>query len=338
LEPLVALIIGISVLGFATLLFFPEKGLLYKIREMNRDKTKIFIEDTLKHLYDCEYKGIDCSLHSIAGNSQLKGEQAAKIIAKLESMNLAKYQNNKVSLTSEGRTYALRIIRIHRLWEKFLADHTSVNETEWHKIAEEKEHEISADEAKQLAAKLGNPLLDPHGDPIPSESGELPIEEGVSLNSLNEGMFAVIKHIEDEPKEVYAQLTAQKLSPGMQIYILENSKDRIRFEAEGEVIVLAPILASNISVIQINEKDSFQGTYESLSSLEEDETAVIIGISKALRGQQRRRMLDFGLVPGTPVKAALKSLSGDPTGYEVRGAVIALRKNQADLIFIQKSN
>jgi len=79
-----------------------------------------------------------------------------------------------LNLTSDGRSYALRIIRVHRLWEKYLADETSVSENEWHQKAEEVEHLITPEQADTLAAQIGNPVFDPHGDPIPSASGLLP--------------------------------------------------------------------------------------------------------------------------------------------------------------------
>ncbi len=336
MDPLQALVIGISSMALLLILFLPEVGLVFKIGRMRKDRSRELIEDALKHLYDCEYKGIDCSLNSLSGYLSLKGENAAKIISNLEAMDLIFSGENKIFLTSQGRSYALRVIRIHRLWERHLADNTSVQEKDWHSVAEKKEHEITREEADRLAARLGNPLVDPHGDPIPSITGEIPKQKGITLNNLEKGTFAAIIHIEDEPKEVYAQLSALGLYPGMQIYLVENSKNKIRFEADGEECLLAPILASNVTVVQLSEKEEVKEKFESLAALEQDESAVIVGISRAMRGQQRRRLLDFGVVPGTVVKAQLKSLSGDPTGYEIRGATIALRKNQSNLIYIKR--
>lgn len=336
MNPLSALLIGIFVIAILIFLFLPEIGFISRINRMRKDRSRELIEDALKHLYDCEYKGVDCSLNSVSGNLSISGDKTADIISKLEAMNLISSKENKISLTSEGRSYALRVIRIHRLWERHLADNTGVRETDWHRIAEEREHETSYEEVNRLAAQLGNPLIDPHGDPIPSENGEIPKLKGITLNNLDSGSFATIIHIEDEPKEVYAQLSAFGLYPGMQIYLVENSKERIRFEADGEECLLAPILAANITVLPIVEKEQVKEKFETLSSLNQDEAAMVVGISKAMRGQQRRRLLDFGVVPGTIVRAQLKSLSGDPTGYEIRGATIALRRNQSDLVYIKR--
>ena len=76
----------------------------------------------------------------------------------------------------------------------------------------------------------------------------------------------------------------------------------------------------------------------SLSSLKIGEEGVVLEISKACRGQQRRRLMDFGIVPGTKIKAELQSAGKDPTAYYIRGALIALRKDQSDFIIIKQGN
>lgn len=335
-DPALSLIFFFSALLLLVILFLPGKGVLPRLKKIKSQTGRVLIEDALKHLYDCEFRNMDCSLNSLSGNLSLKADHTTTVISNLESMGLVTSSGNKISLTTEGRSYAIRVVRIHRLWERYLADNTSIAENEWHSIAEEREHETTIEDANRLAARLGNPLVDPHGDPIPNADGEVLTKEGVSLNNLEEGKYARIIHIEDEPKEVYAQLTAQGLYPGMQIYVLQSSKDKIRFEADGEECVLAPVLASNLTVLPFSEKESVQESFENLSSLQIDQAATVLGISNAMRGQQRRRMLDFGIVPGTVVHARLKSLKGDPAAYEVRGALIALRKNQSDLIHIKK--
>jgi DtxR family Mn-dependent transcriptional regulator len=73
-----------------------------------------------------------------------------------------------------------------------------------------------------------------------------------------------------------------------------------------------------------------------MSDLRIGQSAKVVAISKAIRGPQRRRLLDLGLVPGTKIKAEIQSVGGDPTGYNVKGATIAIRKNQANNIFINE--
>ena len=71
-----------------------------------------------------------------------------------------------------------------------------------------------------------------------------------------------------------------------------------------------------------------------MSALQPGEAAQVTGISALCRGLERRRLLDLGIVPGTFVEAELRSPSGDPTAYRVRGGLLALRREQADLIHV----
>lgn len=72
-----------------------------------------------------------------------------------------------------------------------------------------------------------------------------------------------------------------------------------------------------------------------LSSLGLGQQATVVDISPACRGAERRRLLDLGVVPGTVIRAELVSTSGDPVAYRIRGAMIALRNAQADLIHVK---
>lgn len=334
-EPLILLIIGIVVLLIALIFVYPKKGLMAVWRKTNYASKKVLIEDALKYLYNCEYNGISCTLNGIAGNLSVSADNAADIISRLESMGLVSAKKDALSLTSEGRTYALRIIRIHRLWEKYLADETSVMENEWHQKAEEIEHQLTPEQADLLAAQIGNPVFDPHGDPIPSSKGELPVKKGKSLTEMQPGEFANIIHVEDEPNAIYSQILAEGLYPGMQVRMLDVSDRRVRFVANGEECVLSPLIAKNITVGVIKFEKQITGKFKTLSSLKIGEKGTVLGIAKALRGQQRRRLMDLGIVPGTEIEAQLESVTRDPIAYKVRGSVIALRKQQADRIYLQ---
>ena len=78
------------------------------------------------------------------------------------------------------------------------------------------------------------------------------------------------------------------------------------------------------------------GPFARLSSLDLGGKARVVALSPVLRGAERRRLLDLGLIPGTEVSAEIRSPGGDPTGYRIRGAVIALRREQADQVRIEQ--
>jgi DtxR family Mn-dependent transcriptional regulator len=333
-DPLITLLIGSGIILFAAVLFFPQKGLFARLKRTNSLSRRVLIEDAIKHAYHCEYSGIGCTIDSVAGKLSISEDEATELIAKLEDMGMLRSQQEILQLSNEGRSYALRIIRIHRLWEKYLADETSMDELEWHHSAEEFEHKLSPSDADALAAQIGNPVFDPHGDPIPSPDGDLPEKKGIPLTDLKFGEFANIIHIEDEPDAIYQQLVAEGLYPGMQVRMLEASRERLRFTANGEECVLAPLFAQNITVDPIKLEKPIQGKFKNLSSLKIGESGIVLGISKALRGQQRRRLMDLGVVPGTEIFAEMQSAGGDPMAYRIKGASIALRKAQASRIYL----
>lgn len=335
MNPLHALVAGTILLAAVGLLFWPRLGLFALLRRGRRLPEREVIENALKHLYDCEYKEVPATAHSLAGALEMSGDRAMSLLARLEALGLMTIDRDRLCLSAEGRSYALRVIRIHRLWERYLADETGLAETEWHSVAEAKEHSTSTREADALAARMGHPHVDPHGDPIPTAEGELPVPRGVSLSMLREGEVAEIVHIEDEPRTVYAQLAALGLHPGMQVTVTETEPSRLRFTAGGAECVLAPSFAAGVTVQRLHAGESREGPLRVLADVKQGEEAVVEGISRALRGQARRRLLDLGLVPGTAIRAELVSFGKDPRAYLVRGTLVALRRSQAEQIFIR---
>jgi len=195
-------------LAIAGVLLWPVTGLLWRALGALRANERVHIEDALKHLYDCEYRDTLGTLHSLAGALGLSPRRTVELIARLEAMELVAGAGSGIRLTAEGRRYALRVIRVHRLWERFLSDETGVRPAEWHVRADVREHTLSAAEADALSARMGYPRVDPHGDPIPTADGHIPPPKGQPLTELAVGDRAEIVHLEDEPTEVYAQLAA----------------------------------------------------------------------------------------------------------------------------------
>lgn len=333
--PIISILIFVLLILFLCWVFRPQKGLWAKLKKTGTDSQRVLLEDALKYLYDCEYKGTVCEPENLSDNLGISKEKLNKLLKRLQSMELTSPVNGTYILTETGRSYALRVIRVHRVWERYLADETGLPHTKWHTQADYLEHTLSDEDVEKLAASIGNPAFDPHGDPIPSASGELPGHKGRPLNELKEGDMARIIHIEDEPVEVYQQLAMEGLYPGLQIYVLKSDKDHITFAADGEERTLIPQFAKQVTVEMSTDKNVASAKQERLSSLKVGEKAEVVGISLNFQGQQRRRLMDLGIVPGQQISAIIQSASGDPVGYRVMGTTIGIRKNQADQIFIR---
>ena len=330
IQPGLILVSGVITMVVLLWIFWPQRGLLALFSKLKANSQRVLLEDALKYLFDCEYRKNRCDMNSLAGNLNISGDRVSRLLEHLLAMGLITMIDENISLTDTGRSYALRVIRVHRIWESYLADETSVSQADWHNEADKLEHNVTVEDTEKLAAQMGNPVFDPHGDPIPTSEGELPEPKGKPLSNVIEGETGVIIHIEDEPKSIYEQLVVEGLYPGMQVYITDVAENKITFAADGDERTLTPLFASHITVEIHTEKVSVAQKYDLLSSLEVGENAEVAGISPNCRGQQRRRLMDLGIVPGSHVSAVMKSASGDPVGYRVLGTTIGIRKNQAD--------
>lgn len=334
---LITIILLLPLLAIIIVLFLiPERGLFSFSRKAKRDHERIIVEDSLKHIFDCEHNNEIPSLSSLSKHLSASMEKTRLVLHKLKEIGLIHYKENSFNLTPEGKIYALRVIRIHRLLEKYLADSTGVNETDWHSHAEDREHLISYEEANRLASRMGNPLFDPHGDPIPTAEGKMPEIVNLLLTNLKVNDFAQIAHIEDEPKSVYSAIISLGLSVGMVFRIDKVSLDSIKIESNGIFYDVVKSLSDNISVNLLTETESIVKNLVPLTALKLNENALIYSLSKTLRGEQRRRIMDFGIVPGTKITPVLHSLGKDPTAYSVRNTTIALRKHQANQILVRR--
>lgn len=319
-----------------TALFFPKQGLAGQLKKHKQEKERILLEDALKHFFECESNNQNFSVVALAKYLSVSIEKVETLLKKMESIGLILGNKDTTVLSEKGAIYAAQIVRVHRLWENYLAEKTSLESTEWHKKADEVEHNIAPSEADALAAKMGNPLFDPHGDPIPFNNGEVLPMKGKSLLEMNAETFAKIIHIEDEPIETYSQIAALQLYPGLDIQLIKKENNNFIVKANGKEILLPALLALNITVAEIDKNEVIEESFETLTSLNTGEEAEVVGIAKTCRGQQRRRLLDFGVVPGSKIKAELKSLGGNPVAYNICGALIALRNENAEQIFIRR--
>ena len=327
------LVFAVAVVCVAALLW-PGKRLLGRILGAVRMTERVRIEDALKHIFNCEYLALPSTLESLAGGLRMRRGRAGRLVARLCELGLAEARGSAISLTAPGRTYALRVVRTHRLWERYLADRTGVAQADWHAEAEVREHLMSEADTEALAARLGHPRFDPHGDPIPTARGDVPPRTGVPLAQLRPGAAARIVHLEDEPREIYEELLAEGLSPRMEIRVTHVSPVGVRFLAQGTERILAPIVAAGVTVEPAENMVVPETPPRTLADLKLGATGVVDRIAPACRGPAQRRLLDLGVVPGTRIRAVLRGAGGDPTAYEIRGATIALRGEQASWVEI----
>lgn len=328
---------AVLLLAMVAVLFWPQGGLWQRWRGLRQRAQHAMLEDALKHVLDFQQRRIPVTVESLSGVLKVRRNHVVALMHQLEADGLIRFHQFAIQLTPRGAETAFHVVRAHRLWETHLAQETGYGETEWHHHAERQEHRLTAAEVDELAARLGNPVYDPHGDPIPNGAGNHTTPRGEPLTQAQPGHLYRIVHVEDEPTVVYAQLVAEGLHPGVTLTILDRNDRRIRFLAEGEEHHLAPLLAANLTVeALVPEALAAEIPLLSLDQLHPNEQARVVALSRACRGQERRRLMDLGILPGAAIEVEMHSPLNDPTAYRVRDTLIALRREQARMIQIEK--
>ena len=184
------------------------------------------MEDYLKAIYQLERERDDGSrikTSEIAAELEVTSPTVTSMIEKLEERELVdRKKYHGVTLTKEGETVALEVIRHHRLLESYLTEHLDYDWSEVHEEADRLEHHISEDFEARVAAALDEPTVDPHGSPIPS-ADLIPPEKppGESINEYDEGDVVVVEEVEDRDAEVLSYLAEHGVEPGVELEIVE---------------------------------------------------------------------------------------------------------------------
>jgi DtxR family transcriptional regulator, Mn-dependent transcriptional regulator len=182
------------------------------------------IEDYAKAIYVLETRGDEpVSTNALAERLGVTPGSVSAMIKKLDEAELVTHTPYRgVRLTTAGRRTALEVIRHHRLLELFLAE---VLEMPWdrvHQEAEVLEHVLSTELEEIIAAKLGNPTHDPHGDPIPTPDFQIEEIETQSLADLQPGDGGVFVRVSDSDPAMLRYLGERGVTPGAHLEVIER--------------------------------------------------------------------------------------------------------------------
>jgi len=181
------------------------------------------IEDYAKAIYALELRGGSVSTNALAERLGVTPASASGMVKRLTEMGLVEHEPyHGVSLTEGGRRVALEVIRHHRLLELYLVESLGVPWDRVHEEAEVLEHVLSEQLEELIAAKLGNPTRDPHGDPIPTR--ELTIEEGPtqSLQTLAAGDRGTFARVSDADPDMLRFLAERGIAPGEEFEVIDK--------------------------------------------------------------------------------------------------------------------
>jgi DtxR family Mn-dependent transcriptional regulator len=212
-------------------------------------------QDYLKTIYDLTRSGERASTNQIADRLKIKPASVTGMVKKMAQTTppLVDYQKHHgVSLTPEGERSALKVIRLHRLLECFLHVTLGYDWDAVHAEACRMEHVVSDEFEQRIADVLGNPSHDPHGDPIPDENLNMPVDVTISLSDLCVGQQATIQRVRDQNAELLRDLSQRGVIPGASLTVLDYSRFdgnlHLQINGQEETVVLGPRVARQIFV------------------------------------------------------------------------------------------
>jgi DtxR family transcriptional regulator, Mn-dependent transcriptional regulator len=199
------------------------------------------VEDYLKAIYRLTPEGRPAATSDIANLLELAPASVSGMVKRLSEHGLLEHVPYKgVQLTEEGRRAALRTIRRHRLIEAYLVAFLGYTWDTVHDEAERLEHAVSDQLVERMAAVLGHPSVDPHGDPIPDVNGAIHEPATTPLSELPDGIAVELRRVSESDPERLRYIGAIGLQPGARIVVRDRQPFHgpITIEVNGEAHVI----------------------------------------------------------------------------------------------------
>lgn len=199
------------------------------------------MEDYLKAVYRLKEQGGAITTQRISEELGVTGPSVTNMVKRLAELRLLEHERYMgVELTPAGEKIALEVIRHHRLLELYLAETMGFSWDKVHAEAERLEHHLSDEFESKLDSMLGYPTHDPHGDPIPSPEGVVPLLAGIPLQDLPLGAPALVNRVTDRDSDRLRYLGELGLYPGASVMVMERMPFegplRIRVDSREHII------------------------------------------------------------------------------------------------------
>ncbi len=210
-------------------------------------------QDYIKAIFSLTYESGEKEIgtNKLADKLNLSPGSVNLMVKKIKSKNIVNYEKyGKISLTDEGKKFAILLIRKHRLWETFLCDYLNFSWDEVHQIAEQLEHIKSEKLIDKLDEFMDFPKKDPHGSLIPSKSGNYHIEKFRLLSEIGINKVHTVASINDENEELLKYASKIGIELGSKIKIIEKRKFDNSYEVmiDDKIEQLSEIFAQNIYI------------------------------------------------------------------------------------------
>jgi len=179
------------------------------------------VEDFVKAVYRLQQSHDRVSTNLLSRELHISAPSVTDMARRMVAAGLVDYRKYKgVVLTPQGEALALRIVRRHRLIELYLLRELGYGLGEVHHEAESLEHAVSNRFIEAIAARMGNPELDPHGDPIPAEDGTIVNRDLAPLSDLPEGVPASVSRYSTDDALMLDHIVSRGFALGVPVEVI----------------------------------------------------------------------------------------------------------------------
>ncbi len=209
-------------------------------------------ENYIKSIYHLQQETGLVNTNALAAEMNTKAASVTDMLKKLSDKKILLYEKYRgFKLTDNGKKIALSVVRRHRLWEFFLVEKLGFAWDKVHDIAEELEHVSSDELIERLQQFLGNPLFDPHGDPIPDSNGKIPKLVQQPLTVLPVNKTSIVSAVTNQSVQMLEMLKHYSITIGTSLKVIK------KFEFDGSleikvqrqpVCIISEAIAKNIFV------------------------------------------------------------------------------------------
>lgn len=217
------------------------------------------VEDYLKTIYEIGRGTVAVATNDIAQRLNIAPASVSGMVRRLAEQGLLGYERYRgVTLTDAGRRAALRTIRRHRVIEAYLSQALHYQWDRVHDEAERLEHAASDELVDRMAQAIGEPVVDPHGAPIPSREGLMDETVYLSLAELGAGYGARVVRVSDDDPEMLRYLAELAIIPGTELVVVSRApyEGPISLRISGHLLAIGPALASQVMVEPLTDMDA----------------------------------------------------------------------------------
>src|SRR5688500_19354490 len=217
------------------------------------------VEDYLKAIYELGRGSGSVATNDIAQKLELTPASVSGMVRRLADQGLVSYERYRgVTLTDSGRRAALRTLRRHRVIEAYLSGALDYPWDRVHDEAERLEHAASDELVDRMADAIGEPVVDPHGAPIPSREGLMDETVHLPLAELGAGFGARVVEVSDDDPEMLRYLGELGIVPAAEVVVLAKApfEGPITLRVAGVKLSIGPSLAAQVMVEPLSQPDA----------------------------------------------------------------------------------